>query len=170
MFLVASRGLIDPNFRRSIVLLVAHDKDGALGVIVNRPTKVTLSSVLPDIEELADRSDPLFIGGPVATSQITLLFRAAGPPKNSLHVFSDVYYSGSLTTLRDYLQDHELARAMHAYAGYAGWAPGQLEGEVGRGDWNLVSADAEIVFSDSPEDMWPKLIRETSGLWVQGAQ
>ncbi len=141
-----------------------------MGVIVNRRTDLTLSSVLPDIEELAERSDQLFVGGPVASSQITLLIRAVDPPRNSQHVFNDVYFSGSLATLMDYLQSQELVRAMHAYAGYAGWGPGQLEGEVGRGDWNLVSADAETVFSESPEEMWPELIRESSGLWVRGAQ
>ncbi len=170
MFLVASRGLVDPNFRRSVVLLVAHDQDGAMGVIVNRRTDLTLSTVLPDIEELADRPDQLFVGGPVASSQIILLLRAADPPRNSQHVFNDVYFSGSLTTLMDYLEDQALAGAMHAYAGYAGWAPGQLEGELERGDWNLVSADAETVFSESPEEMWPELIRQSSGLWVRGAQ
>ncbi len=170
MFLVASRGLVDPNFRRSVVLLVAHDEDGAMGVIVNRRTDLTLSTVLPDIEELADRPDQLFVGGPVASTQIILLLRAADPPRNSQHVFNDVYFSGSLTTLMDYLEDQDLVGAMHAYAGYAGWAPGQLEGELERGDWNLVSADAETVFSESPEEMWPELIRQSSGLWVRGAQ
>ena len=170
IFLVANRKLVDPNFRRSVVLLVAHGDDGAMGVVVNRPTPLTLSAVLPDIAELAERSDPLYLGGPVATSQITLLLRAAKPPENAQHVFRDVYFSGSLTTLMQHVRDEQIADTMQAYAGYAGWAAGQLEGEVERGDWSLVEADAELLFSSSPEDMWRELNRQSSGLWVKAAE
>ncbi len=170
VFLVASRDLVDANFRRTVVLIVAHGEDGAMGVIVNRPTSLTLSTALPDIAELAERPEPLYVGGPVATSQITLLLRAASPPDNALHVFHDVYFSGSLTTLMQLIRDQDLADTMQAYAGYAGWAPGQLEGEVKHGDWHLVEADADTVFSKSPETIWRELNREASGLWVRAAE
>ncbi len=170
VFLVASRDLTDPNFRRSVVLLVAHGEDGAMGVVVNRPTPLTLRQVLPDIGELAERSDQLYIGGPVATSQITLLMRATAPPDNAEHVFRDVYFTGSLKTLMRHIRDENVAETMQAYAGYAGWAPGQLEGEVKRGDWGLAEADVELLFSSSPETIWRTLDRETSGLWVRAVR
>lgn len=170
VFLVASRELVDPNFRRTVVLLVSHGEDGAMGVVVNRRTSLTLGAVLPDIAELAERSDQLYIGGPVATTQITLLLRAANPPDNAEHVFHDVYFSGSLTTLMQQVREQEIAESMHAYAGYAGWAAGQLEGEVERGDWSLTEADAEILFSQSPDDIWRELNRKASGVWVRAAE
>ena len=170
VFLVASRNLVDPNFRQTVVLIVAHGEDGAMGVVVNRPTPLTLGAALPDIEELAERADLLYVGGPVATTQITLLLRAASPPENALHVFQDVYFSGSLTTLMQLIRNHDLAETMQAYAGYAGWAPGQLEGELKRGDWSLVEADVETLFSKSPETIWRELNRQASGLWVQAAE
>ncbi len=68
------------------------------------------------------------------------------------------------------IRDQDLADTMQAYAGYAGWAPGQLEGEVKRGDWSLVEADVETLFSKSPETMWRELNRQASGLWVQAAK
>ncbi len=170
IFLVASRELVDPNFRRTGVLLVAHGEEGAMGVVVNRPTPLTLASALPDIEELAERRDRIHIGGPVATSQITLLLRATSPPDNAQHVFSDVYFSGSLTTLMQHVQEQDAADAMQAYAGYAGWGAGQLEGEVERGDWSLIEADAELLFNRSPENMWQELNRRASGVWVKAIE
>lgn len=168
IFLVASRGLVDPNFVKSVVLLVAHGEEGAMGVVVNRPTQLPLDKALPDIKALQGRQDVVYIGGPVGVGQVTLLLRAASPPEDALHVFQDVYFSGSLTTLMEYLNQEDPAYTVHAYAGYAGWGAGQLEGEVNRGDWHLVEADANTLFNTEPERIWRDLIRTTSGHWVKG--
>jgi putative transcriptional regulator len=169
VFLVASRRLRDPNFNKTVVLIVAHGEDGALGVVLNRPTPMRLAALLPDMEGLGDREERVFIGGPVAIERVTLLLRAASPPVDSLRVFGEVYFSGSVTTLEQALSEEPPVSGMQAYAGHAGWGPGQLEDEVQRGDWYVAKPDAAIVFSEAPEKLWRQLIDVQSGVWVRNS-
>lgn len=165
VFLVASERLSDPNFRQSVVLVLEYDSTGALGLIINRPSNVALASALPDIEGLGARTDVLYIGGPVGRTQILLLVRAAFRPEGADPVVDDVYVSGSLDTLRALLA--EGGAEFHAHAGYAGWGPGQLDGEVMRGDWYVTPADAATIFEHPSDDVWPVLIKQNAGLWVR---
>lgn len=165
-FLVAGRTLRDPNFSRTVVLLLEHDDSGALGLVVNRPTDITLASVLPDVDELGGRPDLLYLGGPVSRDHLVLLIRSDTAPEGSKAVLDDVFVSANLDTLRA-LVGAAGAEPFHAYAGYAGWAAGQLEGEVSRGDWHIAPADAETVFEQRAEDVWPDLIRRNTGRWVR---
>ncbi len=167
MFLVASRDLKDPNFTQTVVLLIAYDPGGAMGLVINRPTNLALSSVLPAMEELQERTDTVYIGGPVAQDRIVLLMRTDDRLDQAEHVFGDIYVSGSRSALRQMLAKAEPQEDFHAFVGYAGWAPGQLEGEVRRGDWLLSTADADTVFKKEASEVWPELLRENSGLWVR---
>ncbi len=169
VFLVASREMRDPNFSKTVVLLVDYDASGAMGVVINRPTRIVLASVLPDLEGLEDRRDRVYFGGPVARNQILLLIQSKTPPKDANHVVDDIYVSLSQASLREMLHRNGPRNIFHAYAGYAGWAPGQLEGELGRGDWQVSEADAQAVFHSDPSRVWPELIRQNSGLWVRGS-
>jgi len=164
--LVASRDLRDPNFSETVILLIAYGPGGAMGVIVNRPSKMKLSTVLPSIKQLHRRHDTLYLGGPVAGDHVLLLVRAAKEPEDGVPVFEDVYASSSLTVLRQQAQGKAAEDRLHAYAGHTGWAPGQLEAEVGRGDWYIVTADVATVFSSHPNDVWEKLIQRVEGDWV----
>ncbi|NIR29106.1 MAG: hypothetical protein GWN84_07275 [Gammaproteobacteria bacterium] len=168
VFLVASPELSDPNFSKTVVLLVDYDASGAMGVVINRPTQVVLASVLPHLEELEDRFDRVYFGGPVARNQILLLIRSKTQPKRATHVTEDIYVSVSRVTLREMLDQKQTGDAFHAYAGYAGWASGQLEDELTRGDWQVSEADPQAVFHPDPSKVWPELIRQNSGLWVRG--
>ena len=82
-------------------------------------------------------------------------------------MFNDVYFSASLPVLEMTLEKLDHEQRLRVYAGHAGWAPGQLQGELRRGDWYLVGADAELIFNTEPESIWLRLIRSVSGLWVQ---
>ena len=84
-------------------------------------------------------------------------------------MFNDVYFSAGLPVLEASLEKVDHERRLRVYAGHAGWGPGQLQGELRRGDWYLVEADAELVFTTEPESIWPRLIRSVSGLWVQNS-
>ena len=90
-FLVAGRRLMDPNFRETVVLLIRYGPDGAMGLVINRPVQLKLSTVLPDIKELGGRKETLHLGGPVEPARILLLVRSAKPPEASMSVFGDVY-------------------------------------------------------------------------------
>jgi putative transcriptional regulator len=165
--LVASRYLVDPNFAKAVVLLLDYGAHGAMGLIINRPTRVSLSKVFPSIVPLLTREDKLYLGGPVAQERIVLLLRTDRRLKNASHVFANIFFSASEDTLREVLAGSGRTERFHAYVGYAGWGPGQLEDEVRQGDWHLLSPDARTVFDAEPSEIWHELLRESAGLWVR---
>jgi len=162
-FLVANKSLRDPTFSETVVLLVDYDDNGALGVVVNRPTDVPLTAALPEVKELRKRKDLIFLGGPVARDRMVLLLRATAAPPQSVEVFEKVYATGSLSALRHSIDRGE---AVRAYAGYAGWGPGQLDAEVERGDWLIGPADSKAIFEDSPNGLWSRFVERFAGDWA----
>ena len=166
-FLVASKQLRDPNFFETVVLLLEYDRNGAMGLVINRPSTLKLSEVLPDIEGLQERSDTIYLGGPVAKNQLMLLIRTSSPPEGSRLVFKDIYLSSSQEIIEKMVANPDTPERFRVYAGYAGWAPGQLDHEVSRGGWHILQADQESVFDKTPSEIWPELIRRSSALWVR---
>ncbi len=166
-FLVASRKLGDPRFMQTVILLLDYAPGGAMGLIVNRPSEMKLSTLLPKIEGLKARKDTVYIGGPVAINQMLMLIRAGKQPEESLPVLTDIFVSGSSKVLERMVEGAGKGEKFRVYAGYAGWAPGQLDGEVIRGDWYVVPADSETVFDRAPEEIWPELIQRVSAQWVR---
>lgn len=165
-FLVADRRLMDPNFRETVVLLIRYGQDGAMGLVINRPLQVKLSTVFPDVKELEQSKEALFLGGPVEPGGILLLVRSAAPPEDSMPVFGDVYLSVSREVLRRLIKKPEKDDRFRIYAGYAGWASQQLESECERGDWHVLGADAETLFDRKASEIWPMLIQRVSANWV----
>ena len=171
IFLFAAPRLSDPHFLHSVVLLITYDKGGALGLIINRPTNIPLDEALPKMEGMEELSQPLYFGGPVHRNFLLALFRSDQQPKGAQKVFSDVYFTGGKEALRDVLLNQGPDRAVRVYAGYAGWGPGQLDREVGRGDWIMMDADQETVFSKDPSEIWPALFeKEKEGVRTRGQE
>ncbi len=164
--LVAGPALLDPNFARSVVLLLETGAGGAVGVILNRPSRVGVAEILPRVAELERREDRLFVGGPVEPEQIVLLVRTAEAPPHAFRVLTDVYVTSSLDALRRAAAASGVR--FRLFAGYAGWAAGQLEAEIARGDWLVRRARADDVFSPEPKRLWKLLIEPEQGRWVQG--
>ena len=162
-FLIASRNLTDPNFARTVVLLVACNDEGAMGVILNRPTEVTLGEMVGDEVEGEGLSQPVWIGGPVAGWQLLLLFRAEDGVDDAESVLADIYFSGSRLVLESLLETNADFRV---YAGYAGWAPGQLEAEIDRQGWHVLPGDPEMVFDADPASLWQELIVRGEARWA----
>ncbi len=165
-FLVASRSLIDPNFSQTVILLLEYVRNGAMGVVINRPTEMKLSQVLPDLEELKKRPDILYLGGPVSINQMLLLVQSPDKPENAVQVFKDVFITPSTKVLQRLVERADKNERFRVYAGYAGWAPGQLDQEVARGDWYVFQADAESVFDKEPSNVWHEFIRRGSTKYV----
>jgi len=162
IFLVASPELRDPNFRETVVL-VTHPREGApWGVIINRPLDHLLSEVFTEFETLKARKDVLYFGGPVAREGLVFLVRSAEPPPRAVAVLRDVYFISDIEWIEGLLRRPEPARGLRVYAGYSGWAPGQLQQEIARGGWHLLPADAETVFDKDPALIWPELIKRTA--------
>jgi putative transcriptional regulator len=157
--LVASDGLRDPNFAETVVLLVEYNEQGAMGVILNRATRVKLSELLPRIKGLKQRGDPIYEGGPVERSEILMLLRSTQEPEHSRAVFADVYLSSSADLLKRLAAESSRDNApFRVYSGYAGWASGQLEAEVGAGGWHIFPASAAVVFAPEPGGLWRDFI------------
>ena len=165
--LVASRQNLDPGFAESVVLLLAYDRDGgAMGIVVNQPMPLKLATVLPDVRSLARRSDRLWRGGPVLPASMLVLVRSKKPVEGSDVVFEDVRVLTSRDAFRHVL-DGQLPRTrLRAFAGHAGWGPGQLEAEIARGDWIVMPAKADQVFSETPQTVWPGLLEHGEGEWT----
>jgi putative transcriptional regulator len=166
-FLVATRKLKDPGFSKTVVFLIDYEKQGAMGLVINRPSEVRLAALLPDLKGFEHPTEKVFLGGPVAMSQIRLLIRSKRKPEDSYGVFEDVYMSSSREELKRLIKDGKLETRFRVYAGYAGWAPGQLDREVSMGHWHILPADADIIFHEEPTEIWREMIRRASVLWVR---
>lgn len=166
-FLVASRQIRDPRFKETVILLIQHDINGTVGLIVNRPTTVRLSDFFPEIKERKGDEHFTYIGGPVGMNQVLLLIRLQNKSEGSQWIFDDVYVSASKTVLEKLIKNPDGEAKFRAYAGYAGWIGGQLQQEMWRGDWEAVRADAETIFKKPPEKIWPDLIRETEAVRIE---
>ncbi|MDE2148465.1 MAG: YqgE/AlgH family protein [Gammaproteobacteria bacterium] len=165
-FLVANRQ-VPGGFAHSVILLVEVNQVGALGLVVNRPTQLRLAGLLPRVDELKGRQDPVYLGGPVAIDHLTLLIRSKAAPPDAVRVLGDVYVSASLETLRAVAGKASAGDRFRAYVGYAGWAPGQLGFEIARGDWLVVPANADDVFADDADGLWRQLIHQQDYIKVR---
>jgi putative transcriptional regulator len=155
-FLVASRDMTGPTFARAVLLMVHHDESGAMGLIVNRPTRLPAAQVLPQLPQLAEYRGPLYLGGPVGQRRIWALLRTDTPPGSAIEILPAIY----LTPLSEELVNNlpSDTSSLRLYVGYAGWGPGQLDGEMALGSWHVVPASAALVFSDDPNSIWRQLV------------
>jgi putative AlgH/UPF0301 family transcriptional regulator len=160
--LVASRDLGDPNFAKSVILLVRVDADqGAVGLTINKRTDIPMSRAFQDLKEAKGRTDPIYIGGPVELNTVMALLKTESKPDGASRVFGDVYLISDKDLLTQTLAAKAEATVFHAYVGYAGWGPGQLEHEVELGAWHVLPANAATVFHADPDGLWEKLIKQT---------
>ena len=160
-FLIARRDLPAPNFTRTVILLVRYGEDGAMGLVINRRTKLPLSRVLEELKVAKDRSDQVYLGGPVEITAVLALLRSPAKPEDARHVFADVYLISSKAPLEKALAVGAESSALRAYLGYSGWAAGQLEQEIELGAWFIWRGDAATVFDPDPETVWSRMIKKT---------
>lgn len=158
MLLVAHPSLTDPNFQQTVVLVCEHGAEGTLGVIINRPTEVPLSEALPNVSVLKGTSYVLFAGGPVQPDGILMLFRVVEAPGRLRKILERVYFGLNREILERVITDPHPTETFRAYAGYAGWAPGQVEFEMAMGSWAVIPADPSSIFDKAPETLWAEMV------------
>ena len=144
--LIASPGLVD-YFRRTVVLVLEHNEDGAMGVVLNRPTDTAVAEAVPDLADLAGHDALVHAGGPVDPDAVLALGDVDGSPE--------------LLTPDD--TDLEPSR-LRVFAGYTGWAPGQLDGEIEEEAWITTPAEPDDAFAES--DLWPEVLQRKGGTYA----
>jgi len=161
--LVASPSLVDPNFRRSVVLMLEHSAEGALGLVLNRPTPLVAREALPG--HLADVMPPgerVHQGGPVQPEAVIVLADFEDTTLAATVAFAEV---GIVDPEADASRLDGGVRAIRAFGGYAGWAGGQLEQEVAEEAWIDAAPAAADVFTDDHEGLWSRVLERKGGAW-----
>ena len=158
--LIASPALLDPNFARTVVLVVEHNDEGAMGVVLNRPTTASVAEAVPALEDLVDDDEPIFAGGPVEPAAVVVLAEFDDTEAAAALVFGDL---GFLRADADPSVLESAARRFRVFAGYAGWGAGQLEAELALPSWFVETPELEDVFSDDPEHLWNAVLRRKGG-------
>jgi putative transcriptional regulator len=161
--LLASPTLLDPNFSRTVVLVSIHSDEGAMGVVLNRPSTVTVSEAVPQLEQAVEEEEPLYVGGPVQPSSVVFLVEFLDPAPAGLLVFGRVGFPAPDAAIEELT---EATARRRVFAGYAGWGEGQLDAEVEEGDWIAHTAQPDDVFSDVPEDLWSAVLTRKGGSYA----
>jgi putative transcriptional regulator len=161
--LIAGPSLLDPNFWRTVVLVIEHTDDGALGLVLNRPSETSVAESVPQLEELIEPADPLFIGGPVQPSSVIVLGEFEDPSDAALLAFDDVGVLGTDSAAGELMTG---LRSGRAFVGHAGWGPGQLDGELERGDWILEPAKLDDAFSGDARSLWSEVLTRKGGSYA----
>jgi putative transcriptional regulator len=167
VFLVATHDLGGSYFSNSVIILAEYSHKGALGVIINRPSEILLSEVLPDFKELKKDLATLFIGGPLARFSPVLLLRTERETKYAHRIFDNTSYSTDIRSIKDFIINKNSKDRVRVYAGYAAWYAGQLESEVARGSWIVIKADQYTIFDKDSETIWDDLSRGGSPLFIK---
>ena len=155
--LIADASITDPNFEKSVLLVLRNDENGTLALLINRPTALEAAETFPEITALEDYPGRLYYGGPVLPTRLLLLLR--DPPTelaDSPAVVDGVFLNGSpetITQLGTWAKDDS---ALRVYAGHAAWGPGQLQDEIAEGSWRVVDGRADLVFSKTPLELWER--------------
>ncbi len=160
--LIASPALLDPNFLRSVILVVEHSDEGAMGLVLNRPTEAVVGETVPPLAAL-DADPFVHVGGPVQAGTVIVLARFDDPADAALLVFGDV---GFFAPDADSAAMRSAAQRIRVFAGYAGWGAGQLEAELDEESWIVEAARAEDVFCETPEALWSNVLRRKGGQYA----
>jgi putative transcriptional regulator len=157
--LVAGGGLFDPNFRQAVVLVAEHTDQGAMGVVLNRRTNVTVGEAAPSLATTVGPDQSLFMGGPVQPQTAVVLAEFEHPDFAGRLVF------GSIGFPPQDLESEGLPGVTRAriFAGYAGWGAGQLEHELEESSWIVEPASSDDVFTDAPQELWRTVLRRKGG-------
>ena len=149
--LVAGPALVDPNFRRTVVLIGEHGDEGAMGVVLNRASETLVEDAVPPMAALTAPDELVYLGGPVQPEAVVVLADFADVEQAEVAVVDSIGFLPG--EIEDTSALGEL-RGVRIFAGYAGWAPGQLEDELEEGAWIVVTARSSDVFTTAPELLW----------------
>ncbi len=160
--LIASPALEDPNFERSVVLITEHGEEGAMGIVLNRPSEAEVTTVIPDLDPIAD-GEPIFVGGPVQPEALVVLGEFNDPDKAAWIVVADV---GLVSAQAELDELPAAVRRGRVYAGFSGWGPGQLEAEIEEDSWIVEPPIPRELFPEDPETLWSDVLQRMGGQYA----
>jgi putative transcriptional regulator len=161
--LLASPALHDPNFRRAVVLISVHNEEGAMGVVLNRPSAVTVGEAVPQLEPALAELEPVYVGGPVQPNSIVFLAEFLDPSPAGLLVLGRIGFPAPDAGIDELT---EATARRRVFAGFAGWGEGQLDAEVDHGDWIAHTALPEDVFTEVPGELWSRVLTRKGGSYA----
>jgi len=161
--LLAAPTLRDPNFARTVVLVGVHGEDGAMGIVLNRRARVSVAEALPQLREQVGEDERIFVGGPVQPESVVVLAEFLEESAAGVLVLGRIGFPPAEADLE--LLAGSTARA-RVFAGYAGWAGGQLEAEVDSGDWITHPPQAADLFTDAPAELWGAVLTRMGGSYA----
>ncbi len=145
MLLFSTPALFDPNFRRTVILVAEHGEDGAMGLVLNRPSETTVEEAVPELADVAGADSPVFVGGPVQPQAVLVLAEFDEPEGAATVVVGDIGFARADGDLDDLARTTRRARV---FAGYSGWSPGQLEAELEEDSWLVEPVDDIDLLAD----------------------
>jgi len=167
MLLVAHPSFRDVDYRQTVLLAAPAPNGGHIGVILNRPTKRSLSSLFPEHEPSKKVLEPVRYGGPFSRGALVALVKAdAAPGAGSVQVMKNLYMAFRVNTIDLVIETHP--NDARYYVGYVGWRPGELKSEIDRGIWSVLGADVEVIFRKDTEGLWEEMLQQTRRIRADG--
>lgn len=172
-FLISDANMADPNFSRTVVLIISHDNEGAFGLVVNRRLDATLADAIPEFADTEAGLLPMFEGGPVQRDYLFTIHSGLPDAHRSEHAIDPiehVTFEPAFQVLSDYIRHRwselpaDQRPPIRLYSGYSGWSAGQLEAELDAGAWVVRPAAAKHVFCEDPDEGWREALSELGGL------
>jgi len=157
VFLVAAPALRDPEYRQTVLIASPTANGGHVGVILNRPTRRSLSSLFPEHEPSKKVAEPVFFGGPFSTTALVAVVRGERPGVGSLLIMSNLYLAINVNTIDKIIEERPTDARF--YVGYVGWRPGELRREIDRGLWHVLNPDVNTIFRKDTDTMWEEMLR-----------
>ena len=158
--LIASPVLVDPNFHRAVILITEHTEEGAMGVVLNRPSDTEVGAAVPELAALVESSDAVFAGGPVQTEALIVLAEFRDRAAAAAIVVADV---GLVSAEMETGELAEAVRRARVFAGYSGWGPGQLEAELEEEAWIVEAPVPGELFAADPDSLWSDVLERKGG-------
>ncbi|MFY9317549.1 MAG: YqgE/AlgH family protein [Burkholderiales bacterium] len=167
MLLVAHPGFRDLDYRQTVLLAAPAPNGGHVGVILNRPTRRSLSSLFPEHEPSKKVIEPVYYGGPFSRGALVALVKAGNAPgEGTVRLMKNLYMAFRVNTIDQVIEAHP--NDARYYVGYVGWRPGELKNEIDRGIWSVLGADVDVVFRKDMEGLWEELLQQTRRIRAGG--
>jgi len=156
--LISSPALVDPHFRRTVILITHHDEEGAMGLVLTRPSDVRVEDAIPELARLPGADDVVHVGGPVQPEAIMALAEFEDAEDALVPIVGTVGFVSAEASVE------ELSiRRIRVFAGYSGWSPGQLEAELEEPSWIVADAEPDDVFASDPDELWRAVLERKGG-------